>query len=144
MTRNMNRSTLLNINAIVNMAAGIAFTLYGPLMMRLFGIPDIPSEDVLLYWNVAAFGRLFGATMFSFGLLIFSIKRIAETAKFSESAWRNIFLALILSNIILSVTAITQQVSAWQSPAGWVLTTYFTGLIAGYSFLIVRKRQEEY
>ena len=139
----MNRSTLLNINAIVNMAAGIAFTLYGPLMMRLFGIPDIPSEDVLLYWNVAAFGRLFGATMFGFGLLIFSISRIAGTSQLSESSWRGIFLSLIFSNIILAITTITQQVSAWQSQAGWVFTAYFIGLITGYSFLLVHKRQEE-
>ena len=34
----------ITLHAILGMALGIAFALYGPLMLAFFGIADIPSQ----------------------------------------------------------------------------------------------------
>ena len=135
----MIQRTLLNANSVINMALGIAFILYAPLMLRVFGIPEIPSEDVLLYWNVASFARLFGAAMFGIGLLIFSLRTLSDNSD-THQTWRGIYLAQLFTYIILAITTVTQQVSAWQSAAGWLLGVYFLALIIGYGYLLLRKQ----
>ena len=69
----MKISKVINVNAILSMAMGIAFGIYAPLILAFFGIPDIPSEDVLLYWSVASFVRMYGAALFSFGILLMAV-----------------------------------------------------------------------
>ena len=56
----MKLTHLITLNAILFIAFGIAFALYGPLMMAFFGVPEIEENSTLLYWNVASFARLFG------------------------------------------------------------------------------------
>jgi hypothetical protein len=133
----MKLTHLLTINAILFIAFGIAFALYGPLMIAFFGVPEIPESNVQLYWNVASFARLFGAALFGFGFLIWAVRGLAASQSAPAEARRGIVFALLLGNLMGAIVAITQQSSIWIRPAGWVATAIFALLTLGYGYFMV-------
>ena len=133
----MKLTHLLTLNAILFIALGIAFALYGPLMMAFFGVPEIPENSFQLYWNVASFARLFGAALFGFGFLLWAVRGVAESQATPPETRRGIVFALLLANLMGAVVAITQQSSVWLSPAGWVATAIFALLTLGYGYFLV-------
>jgi len=128
---------LINVNAVLSLLFGIAFTLYGPLMMAIFGIPEIPEGNVLLYWHVVAFARMFGVALLGVGLILWSLRKIAGSNTISPEIQRGITYALILANGMGIVVALTQQAQIWSSPAGWATVAVFTLLFVGYVYLLV-------
>jgi hypothetical protein len=133
----MKLTHLLTINAILFIAFGIAFALYGPLMIAFFGVPEIPESNVQLYWNVASFARLFGAALFGFGFLIWAVRGLAASQAAPAEVRRGIVFALLLGNLMGAIVAITQQSSIWIHPAGWVATAIFALLTLGYGYFMV-------
>lgn len=134
-------SRWITLNAILVMALGIAFALYGPLMLAFFGIADIPSQEVILYWNIASFARLFGAGLFSLGLLLFAIRTPIAQGEFSGPSRRGVIFSLLLGNLLAAIVALTQQASVWNNWAGWVLSILFAGLTLGYGYFLARQRE---
>jgi Ca2+/Na+ antiporter len=132
----MKLNLVLTINALLALGFGIAFALYGPVMLAYFSVPEIPSDDILLYWNVAAFARMFGATLFGFGLLLWAIRGVVDHKNTSPEVRRGIVFALLLANIMGAFIAITQQFSIWESPAGWVSIAIFLLLLLAYGYLL--------
>ena len=130
----MKLTLLITINAILFIAFGIAFALYGPLMMAFFAIPEMTGIDVQAYWQMAAFVRMFGAALLGFGLLLWSIRSIIEGV--APEARRGILFALLLAYIIAAIVSITQQSSIWLSPAGWITTGVFVALILAYGYFL--------
>lgn len=135
----MNARQLMTINAVLAIAAGIAFTIYAPLALAFFGIPEIPSDNVLLYWNTASFARLFGAALFGFGLLLWSIRGLIVSQETGASPARGILSALLFANGIGAFVAIVQQSSVWKGLAGWVMFAIFLLFVAGYGYLLGRR-----
>lgn len=133
----MKLNLVLTVNALIALGFGIAFALYGPVMLAFFSVPEIPSDDILLYWNVAAFARMFGAALFSFGLLLWAIRGGVEQERVSPGMRRGIVFALLLANIMSAFIAISQQFSVWESPAGWVAIAIFLLLLLAYGYLMV-------
>ena len=127
---------LININAILSLLFGIAFTLYGPLMMAFFGIPEIPEGNIMLYWHAAAFARMFGAALLGAGLILWSLRRIAKNNTITPEIRRGIIYSLIFANGIGIFVALTQQAQIWSSPAGWVTVAVFALLFLGYVYLL--------
>ena len=132
-------SRWITINAILMMALGIAFALYGPLMLAFFGIADIPSQEVILYWNIASFARLFGAGMFSLGLLLFALRAPIAQGELSGASQRGVIFSLLLGNLLAAIVALTQQASVWNIWAGWVLSLVFALLTIGYGVFLARR-----
>ena len=132
----MKLNHVLTVNALLALGFGIAFALYGPVMLAFFSVPDIPSDDVLLYWNVAAFARMFGAALFSFGLLLWAIRGVVGDERTSPGVQRGIVFALLLANIMSAFIAISQQFSIWESLAGWVASAIFLLLLLAYGYLL--------
>jgi hypothetical protein len=135
-------STIFTAQAIVIIILGIFVTLYAPLVLAYFGIPDLPENNSLLYWNIAAFARLFGVTLFGFGLLLWAVRGLATGPQVSPEKRRGIFFALVLAGIGGTIVALTQQFAVWSNAAGWVmilLFLIFTGTnIAG---LVISSRE---
>lgn len=129
---------LITFNAIVLIALGIAFALYSPLLLALFGIADIPSQEAILYWNIASFARLFGAGLFSLGLLQFALRAPVAKGELSGQNQRGVIFALLLGSLLSTIVALTQQASVWNIWAGWLLSAVFALLTCGYGYLIVR------
>ena len=109
----------LNLNAIVFMAVGIGFFLYAPLMLNFFGIAE-SSGTTQIYWLSASFARMFGAMLFGSGLLIFSIRNLTERLPDR----RGLIFTLILINLLGLAVSVTQQVSVWATPAGWLASLW--------------------
>jgi hypothetical protein len=133
----MKLAHLITLNAVLFIAFGIAFALYGPLMMAFFGVPEIEENSTMLYWNVASFARLFGAALFGFGFLLWAVRGVAESLSTPPESRRGIIFALLLGNLMGAIVAVTQQSSVWLSPAGWVATAIFTLLTLGYGYFLV-------
>lgn len=134
---------LVTINAILAMALGIAFALYGPLMLAFFGIADIPSQEVLLYWNIASFARLFGAGLFSVGLLLFALRTPLAKRELSSQSRRGVIFSLVLGNLLTTIVLLTQQASVWSTSTGWILSAVFSLLTLGYAFVLVRQPETD-
>ena len=126
----------ITLHAALAIGFGIAFALYSPLMMVMFGIPDIPSQDVLLYWNVIAFARMFGGALFALGLLLFALRRPIEAL--SPEQRRGLVFALLIGNVVSLFIATTQQLSIWLAPAGVVAIVVFAILALGYLLFLIR------
>ena len=132
----MKLSQVITLNAASAMAFGIAFALYSPLMVVVFGVPENPGGDVLLYWNVISFARLFGAALFSFGLLLWALRTLAYESAFSQVR-RGLIYSLIFSNVLSCFVVSTQQAAVWRGPAGWAFSAVFALFALAYGFFLV-------
>ncbi len=130
----MKTTLIMRINAIVLIAGGIGFGLYGPLMMALFTIPEL-NINTDVYWQIAGFARMFGAALFGFGLLILSL--CEAFPHFERKTQRGILSSLILGHIMAAYISITQTVSIWGPAAGWVLSGIFCLFLIAYIAAIV-------
>jgi hypothetical protein len=127
---------LIKINAILLVAGGIAFGLYGPLMMAFFSVPELLEINSDAYWQIAAFARMFGAALFGFGLLLWSLRN--AFIELSPPSQRGVIAALILANLMGAFISITEQSSIWWTPAGWITTAIFALLTIAYIVAIMR------
>lgn len=135
----MNLKNLLRINAFLFIGAGIAFALYAPLVLGMYGILGAEG-DTLLYWYSTSFARMYGAALFGFGFLVWAVSNLPEIVQPGSAARRAVILAMILANSLGLFVAVTQQVSIWGSAAGWITTGVYLLLLCGYSILLaVRK-----
>lgn len=134
----MKLSNILTINAIIFIALGIAFAVYGPLAMAFLKVPELDIEGIT-YWPIVAFGRMFGAALFGFGFLIWSIARTIDVLP--GPAVRNAVRTLFLGNLILVAAAISQQAQVFGNLAGLLLTAVFVVFSLIYLWIILRNPQ---
>jgi len=132
----MQATFILRVNAITLIAAGIAFGLYGPLMMAFFAIPEMLAISADAYWQIAAFARMFGAALFGFGLLVLAVQHSFQDL--TTASQKRILAALILGHLMGAFIAITEQSSIWWTPAGWVTTTVFAVFVLAYVYAILK------
>jgi hypothetical protein len=131
----VNIHRFLTTNAIIFIAGGIAFALYGPLMIDMYGILNTQGSP-LIWWHAASFARLYGAALFGFGFLLWAIKNIQLN---DPTPRRGVILSMILANAIGLVVALTQQVSIWGTLAGWITVAVYGLLLIGYIYFLVAK-----
>ena len=134
----MKLSALITFNGILFIAFGIAFALYGPLMMAFFNVPEL-SIDSTTYWHLTAFARMFGAALFGYGFLLFALRE--AISELSAAHQRRIVMALLLSNLLATVVSITQQSSIWYNAAGWVTSGVFALLTLTYGYVLIVNRE---
>jgi hypothetical protein len=127
---------LITTNAILFIGLGIAFALYGPLMIAFYGILESEGSP-LMYWFAASFARMLGAALFGFGFLLFALRR--STGPQDGEKRRGISLAMILAYAVGLLVAITQQVSIWGTWTGWLTAGLFLVLLVGYAYFFVQK-----
>jgi hypothetical protein len=130
---------VITVNAIIFIAIGIGFTLYAPNVLAYFGVSDLPGDNTLLYWNVAAFSRMFGAMLFIFGMLLWAVRGFFQPNPDIKTVQREIIFSLIFGYIIITLAAVIQQSSVWGSLAGWVVTGFFAIFLALYIYFLVAK-----
>jgi hypothetical protein len=130
--------TLIIANAILFVAFGIAFALYGPLMLAFYRVPEL-SINMTDYWHIASFARMFGAALFSLGLLLWAVSRFVGTL--SPAHRRGVIFALLLSNLLAAIVSLTQQTSIWGTPAGWVTSAVFIILTLAYGYSLALEQK---
>ena len=134
----MKSSALIMAHSLLCIVTGIAFSMYAPLMMAFFGIPEALG-DPIAYWQVTSFARLFGISQLGFGLVLLALRGSIDS--FSVNVRRGFLSALMLANLLGIVVAITQQQAVWLSLAGWIVTGLFTLLFIGYLILFVNNQK---
>ena len=133
----MKFTQLLAINAILFVGLGIAFALYGPLMIAMFGIMEGEGSP-MMFWYAASFARLLGAALFGFGFLLWAVSRQPGSAPGQQG----IKIALVLAYALSFFVAITQQVSIWGTIAGWITSGLLLALLMAYIYLLIRRTGE--
>lgn len=128
---------LLLINAIIFMALGIACSIYAPLIMAIFQVAEIEEMGVLVYWNIAAFIRLFGGGIFLLGLLLWAIR--ITLPELSVHSIRGIKFSMFIGFVVFFVIALSQQVLVWQNISGWILNALLFGFLCLYGFSLFKK-----
>jgi hypothetical protein len=123
--------TLITANAILFVASGITFVLYGPMLLAFFGVPQL-AAGLTVYWHVASFARMFGAALFGLGLLLWAVSR--------ATLRQGVIFALLLSNLLAAIVSLTQQISIWGTPVGWVASGVFVILTLAYGYFMVMER----
>jgi hypothetical protein len=126
----------LTLNALVFIAFGIAFALYGPLMIALFGVQKFAGENTGgLYWYSVSFARLFGAVLIGFGFLIWATSTLPDLAG-EPLARRRLAFTLLLANAFALFVAVIQQITVWFEPSGWAAVAIFLFFTAGYIYYL--------
>lgn len=132
----MKISQFLTFNAILFIALGIAFALYGPLMVNFYGILETESSGVS-YWYVTSFARMFGVILFGYGFLIWATKNVPEDEKTSPDVRRKIIFAQLLTGLVGLAVATIQQITIWWNLTGWITVAVFLVLTIGYLYFLV-------
>jgi hypothetical protein len=123
-------------NAIFFIGLGIAFTLYGPLMVNFYGILETESGGVS-YWYVTSFARMFGVILFGYGFLIWAIKNVLEDDQISPEIRRKIILAQLLGSLVGLAVVLIQQITIWWNITGWFTVAAFFVLVIGYFYYLI-------
>lgn len=132
--------SVMTLNAIVFVALGIAFAVYGPMVMAFLSVPEL-NLDGVAYWHVTAFSRMFGAALFGYGFLIWWLAQRASALP--ADALAGAVRTLLLGNGIIAVAAITQQSQVWLVLAGWVLTGIFVLFTLAYIYLLIQNQRSK-
>lgn len=138
----MKLQNVLNVNAILALAIGIAFIVYSPNVIAYFGLPDLPEGDILLFWNAVSFARMFGAALFAYGLLLWALRTSVLRGTIKAENHRSLLFALVLSNLLAALVALTQQTGVWVTGVGWALFAFFTIFFLSYAVLMRGVGQE--
>jgi signal transduction histidine kinase len=123
---------LMLINAIVAVAAGFAFSAYGPMLLRYYGVSRLPwpVESGWDFWRTLAFTRVFGATLVVLGGLL----GIAGSY-LHDSKTRRAFSAMLGgASIWATIIVGAQQISLWETPAGTLTAGAFLLMAIGYGY----------
>jgi len=128
----------MTINAFVFIGAGIAFALYGPLMIDLYGILEFEGDFGWLYWYAASFGRMLGAVLFGTGFVIWAASGYVGKGPETRPLDKRLILALLATNGMGLFVALIQQITIWANAAGWITLLVFLTLSLGYGYFIIR------
>ena len=125
---------IATINAVIAMVIGLFFSFFGPMLLPAFGASQIPEPVAsdpyaMSFWSALAFARIFGATLFGFGTLLWTLRSITEV-----KLARTIALALFITNGFLGGFALIQQLAIWDMVAGWIMVGMFIIFALGYGY----------
>ena len=134
----MSLNRWLFINALVFVAFGIAFSLSAPLVVGVFEILKAEGTSQM-YWYSVSFARLYGATLFGFGFLTWAVSGMLAAVPAGSSGRRSVAVAMLLANGIGVIVALTQQVTVWGTPAGWIMAAMYAILTGGYIVALAKR-----
>jgi len=134
-------SSLMLVNAIVFITFGIAFALYGPLMIDFFGILDVPNSSGGMYWYVASFARMFGAALFGSGFLIWAVIGFIDDDRTDPQARTRLTLALLITNLMVLFVASIQQITIWGRAIGWLTVVVFLAFLLAYMYTYINSHR---
>jgi hypothetical protein len=105
------------------------------MMLPLYGILEAEGGTAL-YWYCVSFARLLGAALFGFGLLLWASRQVVVMMDSNQR--RRLNQALVMAYLLSLMVALTQQISIWGTPLGWVTTGVPFLLLIGYVYSFVR------
>jgi hypothetical protein len=126
----------VTFNAILFIGLGIAFALYGPLMIDMYGFLKTDSSGVS-YWYMTSFARILGVALFGYGFTLWAINNVPDNEATPPETRRRIVFAQLLANLVGFFVAITQQIQIWWNLTGWITVGIFLVLAIGYLYYLI-------
>ena len=117
----MKLGTFLTIASVVAIIFGLSFAAVPAQMLVLYGIASHPGSTIL--------ARFFGATLFSLGLVVFSLRNALDPVRhmgFVRASLVGTFLGLLV--------AIHGQRTAAVNALGWSSVVIYALLSLGYAY----------
>ncbi len=135
----MNHKMVFRTFSVIFILAGAFFFATGPYLLSFFGVKEFPeivsrNGETLDFWEMYAFVRMFGSAVLMYGLLIGFLAYIdgvknRKYASFGAALGQLAFLIIYLS----------QQISIWNTAAGWVIAAVFLLALVSFSYLAFKK-----
>ena len=136
----MKLTNLILFNAILFVILGIAFAVYGPIVINTYGILEFTEADGGIYWFTASFARLAGAVLFGYGFLLWALNDLFKDNSQQPEKKRKVITALLLSNILGLFVAVTQQWQVWINNAGWLTIGVFALLTIAFAYFLLTNK----
>jgi hypothetical protein len=117
----MKLGTFLTIASVVAIVFGLSFAAVPAQMLMVYGIASHPGSTIL--------GRFFGATLFSLGLVVFSLRNALDPVRhmgFVRASLVGTFLGLLV--------AIHGQRTGAVNALGWSSVVIYALLSLGYAY----------
>jgi hypothetical protein len=135
----MNYKISLRIFSVVFIIIGAMFFMCGPGVLHSFGVKAIPDSpylngEIMDFWKMFAFVRLFGTAVMMYGILIGFLAYI-EGAKNRKM----VSLGSAAGLLILSLVLLTQQIALLETLPGWSLLAVFVLVLIGFILLAFKK-----
>jgi hypothetical protein len=129
----MTLRTWMKITGVLLIILGVIHAVYAPLLMPLYGVAETFAplvEDPLsrLFWTTSAFLRLFGALMLTTGIVVWFLRDVITLYE------RRLALGMAVGLGAAAVVSFVETVSTWNAAGGWILTTLFALLAAGFGY----------
>ncbi|MGH9837642.1 MAG: sensor histidine kinase [Blastocatellia bacterium] len=123
---------LMLANAIVAVAAGLAFSAYGPMLLRFYGVSQIPwpVQSDWDFWRALPFTRVFGATLVVLGGFLGIAGNYLHDSKTRRAFSAMLGGAYIYATLIVGI----QQIALWETTAGMLTASAFLAMAIGYGY----------
>jgi lipid-A-disaccharide synthase-like uncharacterized protein len=124
----MRLGTFLTIASVIAIAFGLSFAAVPARMIMLYGMQSHPGTTIL--------ARFFGATLFSLGLVVFSLRNALDPVRhmgFVRASLLGTFLGLLV--------AIHGQRTGAVNSLGWSSVAIYALLSLGYAYFALGNGQ---
>jgi hypothetical protein len=117
---------------------GLALAIFGPLMLRLYGLPPEPTLEVPAgaWIGAASFARLFGITLAGLAVIVWSLRSSEQRAQ------QKLVASLAVANVFIAVFSFGQWRTVWGTRFG-ILTAFVFAFLALMSLIRVAEMQRD-
>ena len=117
---------------------GSALAIFGPLMLRLYGLPPEPTLEVPAgaWMSAASFARLFGITLAGLAVIVWSLRSSEQRAQ------QKLVASLAVANVFIAVFSFGQWRTVWGTRFG-ILTAFVFAFLALMSLIRVAEMQRD-
>lgn len=123
---------VMTVAAVAVMLAGLAFGLYGPVLLGVFGIDQPPgfTPPHMSFYRMRSFLFVAGTILFGFGLVTLSARKVADPI-----VQRGIAIGHFFAYLAAGLMNLSQQTALWETPGGWISVAFFFILAVAMGYL---------
>jgi signal transduction histidine kinase len=123
---------LMISTAIFMLAMGIFFALWGPMMLPYLGDGGFPPmKGNVTAWSAFSFTRLFGAMLFTAGLVAWAARKLDR-----PDDQRSVGIAFFAGGLFLLFIGLTQKIAIWAPTPGWVAIFLIAMLPLSFGYML--------
>jgi signal transduction histidine kinase len=126
---------LMTLTAVFGLIL-ILFALNGPMLLPYLGDGALPppTQGNLTVWSAISFTRLFGAMLFTIGVIAWTLRNLD-----SPEDQRSAGLAFFIGSLFLLFFALIQQIAIWVTTLGWIAVSVISIFPLGFGYLLFVK-----
>ena len=125
--------SLMISTAVFMLVLGIFFALWGPMILPYLGDGGLPTptRGNMTAWSAFSFTRLFGAMLFTAGLVAWAARKLDR-----PEDQRNVGIAFFIGSLFLLLIGLTQKIAIWAPTSGWVVIFIIAMLPLSFGYML--------